>query len=406
MKNRSQLSPIHPNVQHEKRILVVIGTLELGGTEKHIAKIFPRLQDLGSYRISICALSRLGPLKSKFLASGVRVFGKDVRIRQNYKTPEKDSLLIRMKNLFLVLGRYVREIVLFYFAVFKFRPHIIHFYLPQAYITGGVASLLIPKIRRIMSRRSLNHYQEHVKYSKNIEFFLHKKMDVVTGNSRAVIGQLVEEGIPKEKLKLIYNGVSIRDVSTPMENISEKPLEIVCVANLIPYKGHVDLLEALARLPKNLSWHVTCVGGGAGYMEILVKEAAAKGIAENVTFTGSVIDPAQYLSRASVAVNCSHQEGFSNAILEYMAFGLAIVATDVGGNAEAIRDEVDGLIVASRDAGALNQALLRLFDGGLRKRLGENAAQRVAESFSLEVCLDQYDKMYRNLTVSSSLDQS
>ena len=386
----------------EKRILVVIGTLEVGGTEKHIAQIFPQLQKQGGYKVSICALARLGPLKAEFYKSGVTIFGKDRAVMQKLKSDERPSIQMRVKNFFLALGRYLRQVILFYFAVFKFRPDIVHFYLPQSYIIGGVASLFIPKVRRIMSRRSLNDYHEHVTGSKIIESFLHTKMDIVTGNSQAVIDQLIEEGVPQGKLKLIYNGVSVREGSTASTTKRGAAVEIICIANLIPYKGHMELLGALAGLPKDLAWHLTCVGSGSEYEKILMREVAATGIADRVVFTGSVLDPTHYLSRASIAVNCSHQEGFSNAILEYMSFGLAIIATDVGGNAEAIRDEVDGLIVASQNPSALRQALLRLFNEEFRMELGTSARRRAVESFSLKGCLQQYNLMYEDLDGSSS----
>ena len=88
------------------------------------------------------------------------------------------------------------------------------------------------------------------------------------------------------------------------------------------------------------------------------------------------MSPNDYLIKASVGVNCSHQEGFSNAVLEYMAFGLAIVVTDVGGNAEAIRNEIDGLVVESGSPVELRKAILRLFDRGLRQQFGGSARAR------------------------------
>lgn len=80
-----------------------------------------------------------------------------------------------------------------------------------------------------------------------------------------------------------------------------------------------------------------------------------------------------------------------------MAFGLAIVVTDVGGNAEAIRNEIDGLVVESGSPVELRKAILRLFDRGLRQQFGRSARVRAAASFNLDECVSEYKRMYAEL---------
>ncbi len=372
----------------------MVGTLEVGGAERHIAQIFPRLHKSGDYEIAVCALSRLGPLKKDLESGGIRVFGKPHIIQ---KAVFSSSCIFRIRTRCATFLRLFQEIILFFTAVYKFRPSIVHFYLPQAYITAGVSSLIVPGIRRVMSRRSLNDYQKDVKYARSIESFLHSKMNLITGNSKAVVEQLKGEGVPLEKLRLIYNGVNIPPIDV-LGADSGTALEIVCVANLIPYKGHLDLLEALSGLPENLDWHLTCVGRGLDHLTTLNNEVSARGLNERITFAGATMNPNDYLIKASVGVNCSHQEGFSNAVLEYMAFGLAIVVTDVGGNAEAIRNEIDGLVVESGSPVELRKAILRLFDSGLRQQFGGSARARATASFNLDECVSEYKRMYAELT--------
>ncbi len=371
----------------------MIGTLEVGGAERHIAQIFPRLHKLGDYEVAVCALSRLGPLQKDLESGGIRVFGKQ---RVTQKVIFSSSFICRIRTRCVTVLRLFQEIILFLNAVYEFRPNIVHFYLPQAYITAGVTSLIVPGIRRVMSRRSLNDYQKGVKYVRSIESFLHSKMNLITGNSKAVVEQLKVEGVPAEKLRLVYNGVNIPSAEVLGTDFGPT-LEIVCVANLIPYKGHLDLLEALSGLPENLDWHLTCVGRGLDYLTLLSNEVIAKGLHKRITFAGATTSPNDHLIKASVGVNCSHQEGFSNAILEYMAFGLAIVVTDVGGNAEAIRNEIDGLVVESGSPVELRKAILRLFDRGLRQQFGGNARARAAASFNLDECVREYKRMYAEL---------
>ncbi|TFH42095.1 MAG: glycosyltransferase, partial [Lysobacterales bacterium] len=94
----------------------------------------------------------------------------------------------------------------------------------------------------------------------------------------------------------------------------------------------------------------------------------------------------------------SHEEGFSNALIEAMSAGLPIVATDVGGNSEAIEDGVSGIIVPPRNPPAIAAAVeVVAHCRDLRMRLGVAARNRVREKFSLDSCVDAYDALYRSL---------
>jgi glycosyltransferase involved in cell wall biosynthesis len=100
----------------------------------------------------------------------------------------------------------------------------------------------------------------------------------------------------------------------------------------------------------------------------------------------------------AVFVLPSVSEGLSNTLLEAMAAGTAIVASDVGGNKEIVADEVSGLLFDSDDLDGLTRALSRLVnDSVLRKRLSGAAAQIVREQFSIEVMLRRYEEMYRRV---------
>ena len=143
---------------------------------------------------------------------------------------------------------------------------------------------------------------------------------------------------------------------------------------------------------------MTCVGRDDGCLKELEAAALNLGISGCVDFAGSVIDPYPFLYKADIGVNCSHQEGFSNSVLEYMSFGLGIVVTDVGGNAEAIRDEIDGLVVPVKDVGLMSHAIRRLFDADPRRLLGRSARQRAMNSFSVESCVQSYSDIYLGMT--------
>ena len=286
------------------------------------------------------------------------------------------------------------------------RPDVVHFFLPAAYLVGGIASLGAPVRRRVMSRRSLNDYQRDHPALARLERLLHRRMDAVLGNAQAVVDQLRQEGAPAARLGLIYNGIdpaSAADRRGEVRGrlgIAEDSLVAVLVANLIAYKGHADLLRGLAaeraRLPPG--WTLLCVGRDDGIGAELRALARHLGVAEQVRWLGQRDDASALLAAADIGILCSHQEGFSNAILEGMAAGLPMLVTDVGGNAEAVVDGETGLVVPAHDPAHLGAALASLAgDPARRRAMGAAGRRRVSEHFSLDACVAAYERLYEGL---------
>jgi glycosyltransferase involved in cell wall biosynthesis len=285
----------------------------------------------------------------------------------------------------------------------------VHFFLPAAYLVGAPLAALAGSPIRVMSRRSLNAYQAVYPFVPAVERALHRTMTAVLGNSLSVVRELRDqEGVPASKLGLIYNGldtsrfaqVEPSDQARAALGLPPGDFVMVTVANLIPYKGHADLLAALGRAQSGLpsNWRLLVVGRDDGIGTELKRLCTELGLGEHVDFLGARNDIPRLLAAADVGLLCSHEEGFSNALLEGMAAGLPMIATDVGGNAEAVIDQENGLIVPAKDPARLADAVLRLAnDPPLRARLGAAARARVAQYFSLERCVDGYDALYRAL---------
>jgi glycosyltransferase involved in cell wall biosynthesis len=254
-----------------------------------------------------------------------------------------------------------------------------------------------------MSRRSLNLYQNNHPYLHRLERILHRRMQMLVANSKAVLNELRQEAdtVP---VALIYNGVDLSNIAPPPQRRRNPDrLTLIIVANLIPYKAHADLFHALALAAEKLpaSWELLCVGRDDGHGPILADLARRLHLERHIRMLGSRADIPTLLASADIGVLCSHEEGFSNAILEGMAAGLPMVVTDVGGNAEAIIDRESGLIVPARDPAALGAAILALAsDVKLRETMGRAARSRVEMHFSLDQCVQRYDAIYRKLTGS------
>jgi len=385
-------------------LFYVIGSLDIGGAEHHLAQITPRLVALG-WEVVVCCLSHRGEQADSLAGEGVNVIAPPFEVIRRWRHPLLRPIRLALATFGLILH------------MLKHRPRIAHFFLPGAYLIGGPVAILTGVPIRIMSRRSRNHYQLGRPLAARLEFLLHRRMAAVIGNSRRVVADLAGEGCPREKVGLIYNGVELARFHRPSDRaaarhalgIGEQEFVAVTVANLIAYKGHLDLIEALAgvrdRLPGR--WVLLCVGRDDGWQSEIERRAQKRGIAGHVRFLGSRRDVPELLGLADLGILASHEEGFSNAVIEMMAAGLASVVTDVGGNGEAVRDGVSGFVVPPKSPGELGRAIARLAcEPSLRNRMGHAARLRVKEHFGLEACVRSYVQLYEALLVGKPIGQS
>ena len=365
-------------------ILIVCNRLDVGGTERHLLHVLSTL-DRRRFRVQLFVTRSGGRLEPKFRAAGISILSSPLVL------PRSAQMIL---NLLLLTWRLRRD-----------EPRIVHFFLPEAYILGGIAARIAGCRRRIMSRRSLNVYQAKLPFVRRIEAWLHKHTDVLLGNSEAVVGQLRAEADNAEKVGLIYNGIDTQPFCDlpPREEARRRlavdgdALVLVIIANLIGYKGHNDLITALRqvrnRLPRN--WVLLCVGRDDGLESELKLQAEALGLGDRIHWLGERDDVPLLLKAADIGVLCSHEEGFANSLLEGMAAGLPMIATAVGGNPEAVRDGVTGLLVPPKDPVALGLAISALAeDRPRRQEMGTQGRRRVKEYFSLKTCVRSYEKLY------------
>lgn len=377
------------------KLLYVIGSMELGGAEQHLLRVSTALRVLG-FQPEVFAMTPGGPLTQAFIDGGVPVRGVSL--------PKWLARMLRNERAVAWAGLLYAAFALFW-LYWRRRPQIVHFFLPGAYIIGGAVSLFGPRMRRIMSRRSLNLYQAKHALFRRVEHWLHPRMDLICGNSDAVVQNLLSEGVTQDQIRLIYNGVDM----TRFANLKSRAqvrdelgvpgdaLVFVIVANLIPYKGHSDLFEALGAIRSKLPepWACLCVGRDDGIGQSLRQQADRLGIGEQIKFLGSRRDVPELLSASDIGILCSHEEGFSNAVLEGMAAALPMVVTNVGGNAEAVVDGKTGRVVAPHSAHELAEALLAVALSPERVSMGQAGLSRVESRFSMQACLAAYADLYR-----------
>ena len=369
-----------------QKVLIVTRKIDIGGAERHLVQILPYLTK--TFEISVFTIYRGSVLEQELQDSGIEV-------HSSYYSPWK----------WLIRPLRVLQLA---FIMRSNRNSIVHFFLPEAYLLGALSGIAVGHSKMVMSRRSLNIYQQDYPALALLEKKLHPRMRIILGNSRAVLSDLIEEGVPVSRTRLIYNGVDVHPLPNGEEQnslrtqhgIMADDLVIVVVANLFRYKGHMDLIHAMGLIAPKLvmPWRLLLIGRDEGEKSKLQLLLQLLGLSEHISFLDEVKKIDSLLQIADISVLPSHQEGFSNAILESMAAGLPVVVTNVGGNPEAVLHEVTGLVVPSHSPYELGQAIFSLAcDPEKRKAYGDMARKRVQEHFSVEACVAAYNSLYQAL---------
>jgi len=155
------------------------------------------------------------------------------------------------------------------------------------------------------------------------------------------------------------------------------------------------LRQCAQQLP---NWVLLVAGRDDGEGSKIESLASKAGFADRVRLLGLRHDMPVLLRAADIGVLSSKEEGFPNAIIEYMAAGLPVVTTAAGGAVEAVVDSETGFIVPIDDAAALGEKLAGLAtDCAMRLRMGQAGQARAAELFSLRACVDSYIALYEEL---------
>ncbi|MGE5664258.1 MAG: glycosyltransferase [Deltaproteobacteria bacterium] len=371
------------------KIAYLLPNLESGGTERHVLSLARRL-DGSRHSLSLFTTAGGGALYGEFSAlMPVTVAGDPERGKRFRSSPREHLRTVRD------LARIFR----------KDRPDILHAYLPAANVLGPAAARLAGVRRVIVSKRAMADYKADFPLLRRVEPLGNLLADVVLVNSDAVRRDIERtERFCSGKFRKICNGVDpiapwtreqVEDFRR-REGIPPGAPVILSVSNFYPYKGLDDLVAAAPRVVASFPAAVFLLAGrDAGTMERCRALAAQGGVAENVRFLGDRTDVADCIRASDLFVHPSREEGFSNAILEAMAGSRAVVACDVGGNPEAVRDGETGLLVPPRQPSALADALVRLLaDPVRREAMGEAGHRRAAKHFSTERMVTEMERLY------------
>ncbi len=230
----------------------------------------------------------------------------------------------------------------------------------------------------------------------------------VVVNADAVKRWLVTGGFPEDRITVIHNGVDLARFDTRADGSGlrrelgvppDAPL-VAVVSRLSPSKGLEDYLRAAAIVASRRPDARFLVVGQAApadraWADDLAACARRLGLEGRVVFTGLRHDVPEILSQVAVSVLPSLSEGLSNVVLESMAAGVPVVATRVGGNAEAVEDGVTGFLVPPGAPAEVSRHVdLILGHAALARRLGAAGRRRVVEHFSIDAAVRQTERLY------------
>ncbi len=240
---------------------------------------------------------------------------------------------------------------------------------------------------------------------RKAEDFLTRFADWVVPNSQAGMSYLIKRGINPARIKVIYNGVNLkRLVPDPIKvaqirahmRVPTKGMVIGITASLSPAKDHATFFQAAQIISQVMPEVRFSIVGDGLLRPSLMKQVDELGLSSFVAFHGIQRDIGSYVSAYDVACLCSaDHEGCSNALLEAMALGKPVVASDVGGNRELVEDGKTGLLVPIRNPQALADAILTyLRQPDWARSMGQRSREMVLTQFSLERMVREYEQLY------------
>ena len=373
----------------KQRVLQLVDSFDQGGSERQALELTRLLHDSGKYEVLLASLKAEGVLRASI---------------ENLKLGDVPSYPLTSfydVNAMKQLRRLVQHLR-------SSRIDVLHTHDFYTNIFGMTAGLLAGVKVRIASRRDTSGMRSRgqTRAARLAYSLAHQ----IVANSEAVKQKLIDEGIKAERITVVHNGLNLERIK-PSANVSREEILsglgvadtsrqfVTIVANMRhAVKDYPMFLRAAQRMSK-LMPDVGFLLAGEGELEGSLKQLAVElGIEGSTFFLGRAESVADPLSVSDVCVLSSRAEGFSNSILEYMAAGRAVVATDVGGAREAIVEGETGYIVPSGNDELMAERIMGLLRDPLKARsMGEQGRRVVEEKFSSQALLRNTEALYERL---------
>ncbi|MBX3394886.1 MAG: glycosyltransferase [Phycisphaerae bacterium] len=354
------------------RVVLLTSSLERGGAERQVVELANAL-DSSQYHVHVVSLSTENPLASDLRDAASRLVVVPKQRRFDLPLVFKIARLLR-----------------------KLKADVVHSFMFDAEIVGRLSGRLARVPAVVCSNRCPHHGRG--RFKRWVSRVTEPCFDVMIANSWAGMAfERDEQGVGANKLCVVPNGIDVNrffpgrreDIRAAL-GVGPETVAIGMFAHFRGNKDHATLINAfagLARGPRPV--RLILVGGadGAG-PEFIHGQCRAQvdrlGLTDQVSFLGARSDVADLYHAMDVKALSTLFEGTPNAVLEAMASGLPVVASDVCDNRRIVQDGVNGFIVPPRDSITLADRLKRLVDDAdLRARLGASARQRAEREYSV-----------------------
>lgn len=374
----------------KRNALILVGSFEQGGSEHQAVQLAGLLRESNRYGVRLACLHDRGALR----AEAERLGFND--IPSFPLTSFYDASVARQLRRF---AHYLRANQIDIVQTFDFYTNVF----------GMTGAWLARTPARLAARRETGGMRSRAQAV--IERRAFTLAHVVVANAEAVRRALIQDGVRAEKIVTVYNGTNTNRFR-PESNLTradalrlfDLPVEesrrfVTIVANMRhEVKDHRTFLRAARRVRERVPDAAFILAGEGELIPDLRSLAAELDLARDLFFVGRRAEISELLNLSEVCVLSSKSEGFSNAIIEYMAAGRAVVATDVGGAREQILEGETGYIVPPGDDEMMAARTVSLLEDKARAReMGTRGRKRIIDCFSCEAQLERTENLYGQL---------
>lgn len=367
------------------KVLHLTFDMRIGGTEQVIRNLVENADNEHFDNSILCIESPLGPFADDLLAKGITITALS-------RTPGFDYKLINQ------IRTYIKQHSI----------DILHCHQYTPWVYGVLAAFGI-KTKVVFTEHGRFYPDSSTWKRKLINPWLHKITAATTAISSATRDALaIYENLPKKDIQVIYNGISPLKIDPDkvekLRNklgVSTSALCLGTVARLDPIKNHDMMLHAFKQvLDSGIDAYLLIVGNGEmrEHIENLIEELA---IQQKVILTGYIPAPKHHLALMDIYLLSSLSEGTSMTLLEAMSIGKPCVVTDAGGNAEIIKQQINGLVTPNNDGNLFADAIITISkDSRLRECMGSKSRKRFQQQFSADAMVDKFQVLYKKITLN------
>lgn len=357
------------------KIAYIIDNLGVGGAQTMVVRLVSNM-DKKKHAVKVFVLREreYNELEKELVDNGIDIEFLDIK---------NDITLTRKIRAYLSLSK----------ALSRFKPHILHVHLDFIY------SLFYCAFHKSKLVVTIHGWPERV-INKRFKFivssFMLRRKTVVIGCAEAV-ADCTKKILPKLRVLHIYNPINLSEYRYCSKNSeqNECPFVYIHVGRFTEIKNQKMILDAFSDLLEDHPTSKLRMVGDGELSDVLKNEATKLGIINSVSFMGQRYDIPYLLSISDVFLISSVSECCPMSVIEAMASGLPIIATNVGGIKEIVKDA--GICVDSKDVKSFQNAMSQLQeDTALRKQLSKNAL-RNAKLFDASVIARDYEKIYKEL---------